>query len=118
MLAVSMVFSVTEDLTFFVTIQGSGSKDLLKDGVKPSELTVLEISTSKGNVEVEAFEIFLARGKSPILRNAVEGNQFDLKNFRGPAKPGDRIVIKVNHVSGPGDNTLTEENSVIQIPIR
>jgi len=118
MLAVSMVCSVTEDLAFFVTIQGTGSRDLLKDGVKPSELTFLEISTTKGDAEVQAFEIFLARGKSPVLRDAVEGNQFDLKRFRGPAKPGDRIVIKVNHVSGPGDNTLTEENSVIQIPIR
>lgn len=118
MLAVTMVFSVAEDLTFSVTIQGTESKDLLKDGVKPSELTFLEISTSKGDVVVEEFEILLARGKSPILRNTVEGNQFDLKTFRGPAKPGDRIVIKVNQVSGPGDNTLTEENSVIQIPIR
>ena len=109
---------VTADLSFSVTVQGVEGRNVLEAGLKPSELTSLTIASSDTTKEIEAFEILLARGKSPVgfpVSN-VDGNACDLKKFRGVAKPGDRIVIRINRIS---DNVqFPEKIRILQIPIR
>ena len=105
-------------LTFTVKVDGVGDRNLLKEGLKPSEFRHLSIHSSEENVKISSFEILHVRGRSTVNRAVVtNANSYDLNNFRSQAKPGDRIVIKVSKLSGADGNQLSDKNSVIQIPV-
>jgi hypothetical protein len=107
------------DLSFTVQVQGAEERNVLTDGLKPSELTQLTIDANDESVKILEFHIIHARGKSPVNVGVVtEGNTFDLNKFRHEAKAGDRIVVEVKKISGVDNNKLTEKNRILQIPIR
>ncbi|MEX2234469.1 MAG: hypothetical protein WD824_20045 [Cyclobacteriaceae bacterium] len=78
----------------------------------------MNVNAGNDNVEIEEFDIILAREKSAILAEKVKGNSYDLKNFQKTAKARDRIVIKVNKVKPASATELTDKNSVIRIQIK
>jgi len=105
------------DLRYNVKVQGVEDRDVLKEGLKPSELGHLTIDAADGNVQISEFEIVHARGKSALMGTVVTGNTFDLHKYQGKAKAGDRIVIKVNKISGENRN-LSGGNDILQILIK
>lgn len=111
---------IVEDTLFAVTIQGIENRDVLKDGVKPFELTQVTLDVRDKNFKIHEFEIILARGKSPVgFPNAVvTGNKCDLAKFRGIAKSGDRIVIKVNKGIGPNGEEIMIRDGLLEIPVK
>lgn len=111
---------VAEDTLFTVTIQGVENRDVLKDGVKPFEMTQVTVDVRDKNFKIHEFEIILARGKSAVgfPATVVTGNQYDLVKFRGIAKPGDRIVIKVNKTIGSNGERIHLSDGILQIPIK
>jgi hypothetical protein len=106
------------DVAFSVEVGGSENKDVLKDGLKPSELTQLTVNANEEGVNIEEFQIILARDKSPILAEKVMSNTFDLTRFKPKAKPGDRIAIEVTKISSGSESDLAQNNRVLFIPIR
>lgn len=117
-LSVMVLLASIAELTFTVKVDGAEQKDVLTNGLKPSELAPLTIHSNNENLKVLEFEIIHARGESPLSRGSVtQGNTFDLSKFRDKAKTGDRIVISVTKITGDSDK-LTKKNSVLQIPIR
>ena len=117
-LSVMVLLASMSELTFSVKVAGAEQRDVLADGLKPSELTQLTIDSNDDDVKVLQFEIIHARGLSPLKRgNVKEGNTFDLSKFRDQAKAGDRIVINVTKITADSGK-LSEKNSILQIPIR
>src|SRR5688500_15041848 len=107
------------DLSFTLKVQGAEERDVMTEGLKPSELTQLTIDANDDKVKILEIEVIHARGKSPLNMGSVtEGNTFDLNKFRGKAKAGDRIVVRVIKISGADHNKLSEKNRILQIPIR
>lgn len=104
-------------LTFTVKVEGVHDRNLLKEGLKPSEFRHLSIHSNEQKVKISLFEILHVRGRSTVNRAVVtNANGYDLNNFRSQAKPGDRIVIKISKLNGD-DNQLSDKNSLIQIPV-
>lgn len=100
---------------FSLEVRGLGSKDIIQDGIRPDELNLLSINARTGSVT--GFEIVHARGKSPVKSSKVDGNSFDLREFRHHAKAGDRIVINVLSVTS-GNGTTEPDNAILIIPIK
>lgn len=118
LLSVMVLLASSSELTFSVKVDGVEQRDVLAEGLKPSELAQLTINSNDEDVKVLEFEIIHARGESPVNRaNVMQGNTFDLRAFRDEAKAGDRIVISVTKVTGDSDK-LSKKNSILQIPIR
>ena len=109
-------FNATE-LDFTVSVLGLEERDVIKEGLKPIELTTLTIRTNTANVSVAEFRIFHARGKSPINGAVVQGDRFDISQYRKQAKSGDRIVIEVTGVTESGKGKTSLKDKIIQIPI-
>ena len=125
-LAVASVFVLAsaftlQEATYSVTIQGVESRDILKDGVKATELTEVTVGVSREDLKVREFEIILARGQSPVgfPTVTVKGNKYDLEKYRKIAKPGDRIVITLKKLANStGDMVVEVRNSTLTIPIK
>lgn len=118
MLSVMVLLAASSELTFSVKVDGVEQRDVLAEGLKPSELAQLTIDSNDEDVKVLEFEIIHARGESPVNRgNVMQGNTFDLGAFRDQARAGDRIVISVTKITGDSDK-LSKQNSILQIPIR
>lgn len=111
--------SATSDLAFTIKVDGIEQLSL-REGLSPSELALMTIETSKSEVAVSEFEIVLARGNRPVgtSNKTIRGNSYDLTKFAQFAKPGDRIVIQLNELSGSENNGLTDQNRAIIIPIK
>ncbi|MEM9676160.1 MAG: GldM family protein [Cyclobacteriaceae bacterium] len=114
-----IALTLANDLTFTVRVDGVEQLSL-KKGLSPAELALMTIETSDANVSISEFEIVLARGSRPVEKSVqvIQGNNYDLANFSRFAKPGDRIVIQLNELSGSEDEALTDQNRAIVIPIR
>jgi hypothetical protein len=109
---------LSPELSFVVTVQGVEDRDVLKDGLRQSEMTLLTINTNMEGVVVEKFGIMHARGTSPVTRATVRGNTFDLGDFRSLAKPGDRILITITSVVGPDKVSIIVRDVKFVIPIK
>lgn len=116
LVAVSATAFSPQDLNFNVSCKGLENRNVLKDGLKPSELSTLTVTADQEAVAVERLNVILARGDQPVLRETVTGNSFDIGGFRGSAKAGDRIVIEVVRISGSSEE-LNDENKILQIPL-
>ena len=107
------------DLRFIVIIDGIQQRNVIKDGLRPAELSQLTLMSNDKAVGISEFEIIHVRGASPVHEAVLTNtNTYDLKHLRPQAKPGDRIVIKIKNVTGGHYNRLSEENSTILIPVR
>lgn len=116
----SFTIEPTNGLTFNIKIQGLENRNVSKDGVIPSELAQMIIEANDENIKIEEFEIVLARGNRPVSipNKIVQGNNYDLTKFSELARSGDRIVIKVNEVTGSKDSELSDKNELLIIPIK
>lgn len=110
-------FRVTSDNGFLFVIQGLEGRDVLKEGLSPTDFTLLTIKNDNKSLQVNEFEIVLARGQSPVGLpvTVVHGNSISLDKFRPFAKTGDRLVVKVRTVNG---EQVQSEDAIFVIPIR
>ena len=117
LLTMSSFLRTPEESDITIIVQGAEDKDVIRDGLLPSELTYMTLESSDKTTEVAEFQIFLARGQSPVGFPAtlVTGNQVALEKYRPLAKSGDRLVINLRKLKG--DQKLPERK-VILIPIR
>ena len=83
----------TENPNFKILVKGVDHD--LKEGLKTSEFAKMTIESNDENVKVESFDITLARGNRAISISTIESNTFDLGQYRGQARSGDRIVIEI-----------------------
>jgi len=116
LVAVSATSFSPQELTFSVSCEGLENRNVLKDGLKPSELSTFTVSANQKAVAVERLNVILARGEQPVLRETVTGNNFNIPAFHSSAKPGDRIVIEVVKISGSTE-ALNDQNKILQIPL-
>ena len=102
-----------EDFEIKYLIKGVNHE--LTYGLKPSELGELTISSSNKEIKVEVFQITLARGNRAVKITDVNGDKFNLREYYGTARSGDRIVIEVKKLS---DQTFLQKAvSVLAIRI-
>lgn len=101
-----------------IKVEGIASKNILQEGIIPSEFAMMTIESDNPTVKIQQFEIVLARGTRAIFPGSqtVSGNQFDLENLSDAAKAGDRIVIKIKKVSG--EENIDSKSSFVVIPVK
>lgn len=111
---------IMQEATYTVTIHRVENRDILKDGVKPIELTEISVSGWQEDLKVREFEIILARGKSPVgfPSATVKGNRYDLEKYRKIARSGDRIVITINKIADSTGLVVDVRNSTLTVPIK
>ena len=88
----------------------------LNEGLKPSEFAKLTIASIDKAIEVESFEITLARGNRAVSILTIESDTFDLREFQGKARSGDRIVIQIINISD-NEDLLLPNNSVFTLKV-
>lgn len=100
-----------------IIVQGVENRDVTREGLMPAELTYLILESRDKTAGVEEFQIFLARGQSPVgvPATVIRGNQVALEKYRPFARTGDRLVINLRKLKG--DQKLPD-NKIIVIPIR
>ena len=110
-------FVTSEELNFTVKINKLENRNILKDGLKPSEFAEMTVEPTSKNIEIEAFEITLARGNRAISISTIEKNRFDLRQYRDQARSGDRIVIEITKLSNK-NGSPTPSKAVIVIKVK
>jgi hypothetical protein len=93
----AFAFLSTDEPGFKISIAGVNHE--LKDGLNPSEFAKLTIESKDEKINVQSFEITLARGSRAISITKYEGNIVDLNLLKANARSGDRIVIDIKSMS-------------------
>ncbi|MEK6477956.1 GldM family protein [Catalinimonas sp. 4WD22] len=114
----SFIFSINSDDALNIKVKGIETKNILKEGISPSEFALMTIERNNSPVKVQQFEIVLARGTRAIFPGSqtVSGNQFDLEDLSDVAKAGDRIVIEILKFSG--EENMDNKSSFVVIQVK
>ncbi|MCK5101485.1 MAG: hypothetical protein KAR17_01680 [Cyclobacteriaceae bacterium] len=109
-------FVTSEEFNFTVKINKLENRNILLDGLKPSEFAELIIESKNKNIKIESFEITLARGNRAISISTIESNRYDLRQHRDHARSGDRIVIEIKKLRNK-NGSLAPSNTVMVIKV-
>lgn len=114
----SFTFSSNSDYALNIKVKGVETKNIIQEGITPSEFAMMTIESNNPSIKIQQFEIVLARGTRAIFpgSHTVSGNQFDLENISDAAKAGDRIVIEIKKVSG--EENIDSKSSFVVIPVK
>lgn len=120
LLAAFLLIGILSSFTFYplgksnYKISVNGINHDLQDGLKPSEFAKMTIEVQDKSLKVESFEITLARGSRAISSSVIEGNTFDLSQYKSDARSGDRIVIEV---SSQNTDALSPSKSIFVLKV-
>lgn len=120
LLAAFLLIGILSSFTFYPAeksnykISVNGINHDLQDGLKPSEFAKMTIEVQDKMLKVESFEITLARGSRAISSSVIEGNTFDLSQYKSDARSGDRIVIEV---SSQNTDALSPSKSIFVLKV-
>ena len=109
-------FVTSEELNFTIKINKLENRNILQDGLTPTEFAELIIESRNKNISIEAFEITLARGNRAISISTIKSNRIDLKQYQDQARSGDRIVIEIKKLSR-NTESLASSNAIIAIKV-
>lgn len=105
---------------FTIKVNGLENRNVMTEGISASEFATMTIQTNDENRQIKGFEISLARGNQLVSLpgKTVIGNSFDLKTYSALARPGDRIVIKLNTAIDKKDHEGTSKHFYMTIPVK
>jgi len=112
------ILAPADKLQFSVEIEGIENRDIFDQGILISDLDQMTIGSNKKLVEVDEFEITLARKSVPLKFQEVQGNTYNLALFSELAESGDRIIIEVKNLVAAEKKDLSVKNSVLTIRLK
>ena len=87
-----------QEMRVDVSVKGLKS-DFSEQGLKISDLALMELTPHNEFVEIRGFQVQLSRGTRLVKERKVAGSQFDLRRLKSKARPGDRIVIEIDMIN-------------------
>lgn len=109
-------FTPASDETSDVKISIKGLNHDWRDGLKPSEFAEMTIESIDVSIAIDELQITLARGNRAVDFSSVKSGSFNLRNYTGNARAGDRIVVEIKKSTDKIDSSSLY-NSVIVIKV-
>ena len=109
-------FTPASDETSDIKVSIKGLNHDWRDGLKPSEFAVMMVEAVDKNITIDGLQITLARGNRAVDFSSVKSGSFNLRNYTGNARAGDRIVVEIKKSTDIIDSSSLY-NSVIVIKV-